>query len=36
MWYNKCKGNNKNQAKTFHLEGSYVSLQQRPDQSGRF
>ena len=35
-WYNKCKGNSKNQAKTLHLEGSHVSLQQRPDQSGGF
>lgn len=36
MWYNKCKGNSKNQAITLHLEGSHVSLQQRPDQSGGF
>ena len=27
MWYNKCKGNSKNQAKTLHLEGSHVSLE---------
>ena len=35
-WYNKCKGNSKNQPKTLHLEGFYVSLQQRADRSGRF
>ena len=35
-WYNRCKEKRKNQAKTLHLEGSHVSLQQRPDQSGRF
>ena len=27
MWYNKCKGNSKDQAKTLHLEGSHVSLE---------
>ena len=28
LWYNKCKENSKKQAKTLHLEGGYVSIQQ--------
>lgn len=36
MWYNKCKGNSKKTGKTLHPEDGYVSLQQRPDQSGGF
>ena len=35
-WYNRCKENRRNQAKTLHLEGGYVSLQQWTDQPGRF
>ena len=35
-WYNRCKENRRKQAKTLHLEDSYVSLQQWADQSGRF
>ena len=36
LWYNRCKEKRKNQAKTLHLEDSYVSLQQWTDQPGRF
>ena len=35
-WYNKCKENRRKQAKTLHLEGFSVSLQQWTDQPGRF
>ena len=36
LWYNKCKGNSKKQAKTLHIEGGYVSIQQWANQSGGF
>ena len=34
LWYNWSKRTGKNPAKTLYLEGSYVSLQQWPDQLG--
>ena len=35
-WYNKCKGKSRKRAKTLHLEGGHVSLQQWTDQLDGF